>query len=871
MIFALLIIILSGALITRGAIMAISRRPLSTSLSMGSGLPVGILLSTGLLLVITQLNINFSQAAKGALAVMSAGFCGLLIVNMLLKGKQKPSSGIGSSLAWAYHTFTRHPVLYILTVGFLTLHAWFTLENYLVREVFSWDAFTTWVFRAKAWVLSGSFSNFSHTPHWLVHGDNGGYAIYANHYPLFTSLAIAFLSSLTNEWEPMAINAAWGAAYCSIACLTYGVLKVIDLTPIAALMGTLALISMPLVNSHAALVGYADLWIAVTSGIGLSLLLAWSLKKDLNALLLGFLLLAIGSQVKHEGWVWLIVGVIFIGILSLLTRRFFYLSVISTAISAIVVVFAINTTSQGAMTLFDVSSETYNFGEIGIIKLRPYNPLPNYLDAIFFQPNFHLLGSLYLVALAAITILLKKDSLPFWLLSILLIAVQGVIFGLSNYSEFAEIGTAINRILLQVLPVFVTISTFGIFSLTKFALTRCPKLNLAEKLKIIVSGSVLAAIVVGIGFSSSLKANNSNRALVVQAVNMTPIIGATKTSNGKIAFIESSAEVGVLKASSGLTPEQQLPHIIVRFKSTTRFQVDFYWIIESDPQTVHRIAIPHTSDAALSMLDQKSWGEENVIEYGIIVPADHFDSVAISGLEMRAQLGVSDIDLALSQWTTNDGPTQRTLNSVQESKGVFTSLSALLNGSALFLFFCLAAYLKSTNSNWPLTRNISRRISYAPAALLVAVFVSWLISDSRWLLTLNGWAKAPKNPGFAMTAEALASGLHLEKPARGIKNQIAPQKDEMPSIVVIPATPADNFEAQKLPYLLLPLRAIFVTDLSQIDLNNWQGHIVVVGRDRIAREQIVNSIIQKHEDRLELATRGALTVLFTQLKRPLTQ
>ena len=129
------------------------------------------------------------------------------------------------------------------------------------------------------------------------------------------------------------------------------------------------------------------------------------------------------------------------------------------------------------------------------------------------------------------------------------------------------------------------------------------------------------------------------------------------------------------------------------------------------------------------------------------------------------------------------------------------------------------------------------------------------------MLTLNSWAKAPKNPGFPNTLEALASGVHLESPARRIKEEVESQVDGMPSVVVIPATSADNFEAQKLPYLLLPLRAIFVTDLSQVDLNNWQGHIVVISQNKIARNETVDSIIHSVGDKFELVSNGSLTTL----------
>jgi hypothetical protein len=74
---------------------------------------------------------------------------------------------------------------------------------------------------------------------------------------------------------------------------------------------------------------------------------------------------------------------------------------------------------------------------------------------IFLRSNFHLLGTLYLLALALLTFINWRASVTHWLMGALIICSQWVIFGLSSYSLYAETGTAINRLLLQFLPVFV--------------------------------------------------------------------------------------------------------------------------------------------------------------------------------------------------------------------------------------------------------------------------------------------------------------------------------------------------------------------------------------------------------------------------------
>ena len=69
--------------------------------------------------------------------------------------------------------------------------------------------------------------------------------------------------------------------------------------------------------------------------------------------------------------------------------------------------------------------------------------------------NFHLLGVLYLLGLSFLTLNNWRDSLTHWLMGGLIVGSQWIIFGLSSYSLYAETGTAINRLVLHFLPVFV--------------------------------------------------------------------------------------------------------------------------------------------------------------------------------------------------------------------------------------------------------------------------------------------------------------------------------------------------------------------------------------------------------------------------------
>ena len=87
--------------------------------------------------------------------------------------------------------------------------------------------------------------------------------------------------------------------------------------------------------------------------------------------------------------------------------------------------------------------------------MRPYNPLGDYLEMTFWRANFLLLAPMYM---GTILLMLRKGARlysGYLLMGLGIAVIHCVIFGLSAYSKYAEIGTAINRVLLQTLPVFI--------------------------------------------------------------------------------------------------------------------------------------------------------------------------------------------------------------------------------------------------------------------------------------------------------------------------------------------------------------------------------------------------------------------------------
>ena len=112
----------------------------------------------------------------------------------------------------------------------------------------------------------------------------------------------------------------------------------------------------------------------------------------------------------------------------------------------------------GPLGRWGVTESALTAGWFGEFAARPYNFVPTFLEMSILQGNFLLLVP-YGIALVTLLIRDFRDYFGYLLMALCLMAVYIVIFGLSEHSFYAETGTAINRLLLQNMPVLVVTIT----------------------------------------------------------------------------------------------------------------------------------------------------------------------------------------------------------------------------------------------------------------------------------------------------------------------------------------------------------------------------------------------------------------------------
>ena len=194
-----------------------------------------------------------------------------------------------------------------------------------------------------------------------------------------------------------------------------------------------------------------------TSGMGLAGICLWTQRKARPTLAASLLLLVLGCLWKSEGWLWLMLGCAVVLAVSV-WRRLPPWAFVALALIAVSLGFA-QPVDLGPFGRWGVTESTLSAGLLGDFDARPFNPAPAFLEMSILQGNFLMLIPLYGIALATLLIRDAREYFGYLLMALCLMAVHGVIFGLSEYSLYAETGTAINRFLLQNLPVLIVTIT----------------------------------------------------------------------------------------------------------------------------------------------------------------------------------------------------------------------------------------------------------------------------------------------------------------------------------------------------------------------------------------------------------------------------
>jgi hypothetical protein len=326
------------------------------------------------------------------------------------------------------------------------------------RPLYPWDAWTLWSYRASVWFQQGELVPFLPAAEW-VQATEAAYTVDGYHYPTLVSLLQTWIALALGQWHESLINLPWLLVPIALACILYDQLRVIGSSVTLALLAVYALFSMPMFLTHFALAGYADIWQAAYISAGLMALVVGVRLEDRLWQLWGLIFAVFGIWVKQEGAIWLFLFGL-ITILPRLDRR------ILIALAGLLPLFVLLVVYQ-----VDLLVELPYLGPIGLadgaVHLPFFAPLQltynelwdAFIANFYIYNNWHLFWFILPIAFCA-TLWHWKNN-PHHQTQSLIIALPLLaifsIFLFSAHGMWAENYTALNRLFLHFIPIWIFI------------------------------------------------------------------------------------------------------------------------------------------------------------------------------------------------------------------------------------------------------------------------------------------------------------------------------------------------------------------------------------------------------------------------------
>jgi hypothetical protein len=178
------------------------------------------------------------------------------------------------------------------------------------RPLYPWDAWVNWAPKARVWYEIGTLVPFVSPDRWLQ-GDSlaGAYTLGnwgAWRYPPTVPLIQLWMALGIGRWDDAWMNLPWVLAAVALGLGFYGQSRLWGVSPLYTMLFTYFLLSMPLLDTHVGLAGYADLWMACFYGLATFAFIQWSRSRDVRQGLLALVFALGGTQIKVPGAVWLL-------------------------------------------------------------------------------------------------------------------------------------------------------------------------------------------------------------------------------------------------------------------------------------------------------------------------------------------------------------------------------------------------------------------------------------------------------------------------------------------------------------------------------------------------------------------------------------
>jgi hypothetical protein len=274
--------------------------PMPWTTALGYGHFIGILALTMLMRATTLAGMSWSFVM---LATLLVGFGAISV----WRGRGHWDEAVAApALRSEWHDIGRAKrwIAWILLAAVAVRLAGLLLEI-VWRPLFPWDAWMQWATKARVWFEFRRIVPFEPFDVWLAGDPARVFIDPAPGYPPTVPLLQVWSCLALGRWDDALMNVPWFACGVALALAFYGQIRAWGASAFLAAVGTYLLMTIPFVDTHVALAGYAELHMAALYGLAAMAFFLWARDHDPRQGWLALVLALSLPLVKKPGVFWL--------------------------------------------------------------------------------------------------------------------------------------------------------------------------------------------------------------------------------------------------------------------------------------------------------------------------------------------------------------------------------------------------------------------------------------------------------------------------------------------------------------------------------------------------------------------------------------
>ena len=593
----------------------------------------------------------------------------------------------------------------------------------LHRPVFPWDGWLNWIYRAKAWYLSGEVTAFDPAIRWAQGATpEHPYAVAGHHYPRLLPLLTLSMASLLGSWNESLVNLPTLALSLALCAGMVVLGRRHGLSLVAAALVAYFVVSTPLIGAHMSLAGMADIWMAGSAGVGYAVLCSGLMLRRQATVIIGLLLIVAGVLIKAEGAVWLL-GALLLCIIALRPSVALLAGLIATVVLTVLAAFGVTSLELPLLGTLGVSGGRLYLPPIGNFAIQRFDLgddyVANFLTGASWNLLWYLVGAAVLVAIARAR--KSREAAIFLAFCVVSTSSQVVIFFFTEQGAWAEDWTAINRLPLHFVPALAFGSVCVLWPFrTRGETPRHGETDREQQASRMVPVATLACLAIAAGtvavggLIASVKEDSAATTFAPRTLR--PITGNWVPFADGWTLQSYEANTALISTGPIRVVAEKTP--IVRLVATgdNRREVTLFWRSRSTGE-LYRSALSGVGDLYADLRTHSAW-RGGISEMGLVF-YDDGESVRLTSLSLHPDSLVTKLRRFFSDRLWVDYWTLRSVNWLHAGNpnAAWPALALPLLVIALtMLLFCWRASPARLHG-----------------ALAGAVIGAWLLFDTAWL------------------------------------------------------------------------------------------------------------------------------------------